>query len=399
MTTAGEPPGAAVARTGRFSTAILKLTAVCNLNCSYCYMFNLGDLTFTTTSRMMSPQVAEAALDAVGDYCLEHGLATFTIALHGGEPTLWPLANHERVLARAAEWRTRGVDLRVLVQSNGVHLPDPLMDLWAEHHVGLGISVDGPAAVNDRHRVRHDGKGSYDLVMATVDRLHRRDRGSILNGFLCVAQPDVPAADFLAWAEQLPAGIDVLWPIDFHYGNPPWSAVGFDEYTRTPRYGTWFSELFLLWAAAQRAVRIRQFDQAVAVCLGGRSTVDSMTNEQVPVLVVNTDGQVELNDYVRSYEDGAASTGLTVWDGLDAAAADESFRYYLNLVDHRPQECAGCAVVSSCGGGFLPGRMMPGHDRPVGRSVLCFDQFTFFQTVRSVVTEAHQRASTAQPSQ
>lgn len=395
MTVVENVPGTVRVRAGQFATAIVKLTAVCNLNCTYCYMFNLADRTFERTTRFMAPGVAEDLVEEIGRYCERHGRGHFTLALHGGEPSMWPIGHHARLLTAVETWRRRGLDLKVLVQTNGLHLPDPLLELWRTHSVGVGISLDGPAEINDAHRVRHDGKGSYAIVMNTVARMLDHGYGDILNGFLCVAQPDMEPAHFLDWAERLPGpgGFDVLWPIQYNYANPPWGEAALEDYAAHPRYGIWFSELFLLWAAGGQRVRIRQFEQAVSAFVGGCSpSVDSLANEHLPALVVNTLGQIELNDYVRAFEDGAAHTGLMVGDGLDAAESLDAFQYYLNLGDYRPTECNECPVVAVCGGGFLPGRMSPGHTRPVGRSVLCYDQFAYFRTVQSVVNEARDLA-------
>ncbi|HEX4977560.1 MAG TPA: radical SAM protein [Nocardioides sp.] len=391
MTT--EPvPGAGPSRPGGFTTAIVKLTAVCNLNCSYCYMFNLADKSYSRTYRFMPARTAAATVDAIAAYCAERDLRSFSIALHGGEPSMWPLDRFEHLLDRVEHWRARGLELRLVAQTNGLHLPDPLLDLWHRHGVEVGVSLDGPPWLHDTYRTRHDGRGSYATIMRNVERMLAGGHRSLLNGFLCVAQPAIDPTEFLDWAEELPAGIDVLWPIEFHHGNPPWGAGPIEEYARAPRYGTWFSALFLEWAARGSPVRVRLFEQTVGAVLGARPAMDALANEHLPALVVNTGGQIELNDYVRSYEDGAAETGLHVSQGLGAAEAHPAFRHYLDLREHRPAECTGCPVVEVCGGGFLPGRMAPGADRPVGRSVLCYDQFAFFTTVQSVVRDARERA-------
>ena len=47
------PIGSIWSRVGMFELAILKLTAFCNLDCKYCYMFNLEDRTFSRVGRQM----------------------------------------------------------------------------------------------------------------------------------------------------------------------------------------------------------------------------------------------------------------------------------------------------------------------------------------------------------
>ena len=48
------------------------------------------------------------------------------------------------------------------VHTNGVLLSEDFCDLFAAHGVGVGISLDGDKAANDRHRRYRDGRSSYD---------------------------------------------------------------------------------------------------------------------------------------------------------------------------------------------------------------------------------------------
>ena len=72
-----------------FSACVLKLTAVCNLDCSYCYMFNLADKVHTRVPPLLSVQTALKTLDRIVEHLLETGRTEFDLTLHGGEPTMW----------------------------------------------------------------------------------------------------------------------------------------------------------------------------------------------------------------------------------------------------------------------------------------------------------------------
>src|SRR6185503_9512775 len=120
----------------RFTSAVLKLTAVCNLDCSYCYMFNQSDQTFRRVPAMMTSETADAFLDRLSTYlAIQPG--RFTVVLHGGEPTLWPIDQLRRLLGGIGELRKHGADLVVRMQTNGLRLSTPLLDLLrsADVHV------------------------------------------------------------------------------------------------------------------------------------------------------------------------------------------------------------------------------------------------------------------------
>jgi uncharacterized protein len=386
-----------------FTTLVLKVTAWCNLNCTYCYMFNQADTTYARVPRELSSATSLTVLDRVRAHYLAHDLREFTIVLHGGEPTLWPDASLEVFLERVEALRLAGLNLRVELQTNALHVRPSTVRILRHYRVRVGVSVDGPKAVNDAHRVNHAGRGSYEQVMSTVDRLVRAGGPDLIRGFLCVADPDCDPTAFLAWADQLPIRrLDVLWPIEYSYDRPPWPAHGLAAYRQRPRYGEWFAELFRLWwKRDDPTLHIRLFEQCILWYLGGRQHADMIVNDHVDMLVINTDGGYEYPDYFRAYADGASRTAFNVLEhSIGDLHEDDGFRYCLTLGESLPPECADCDVVGLCGGGFLPGRMESATELPHRKSVLCFDQYRFFSEVAATVAPyvRHSRATDTQSS-
>src|SRR5689334_14701443 len=70
------------------STFILKIASRCNLNCSYCYVYNKGDSSWASRPAIMSNTVFRAALDRIKRHCDTSGQREVMLAFHGGEPTL-----------------------------------------------------------------------------------------------------------------------------------------------------------------------------------------------------------------------------------------------------------------------------------------------------------------------
>ena len=72
----------------KISAIVLKVAALCNLNCRYCYVYNHEDKSFRTRPKMMSDAVYERVLLAIRNYCERHAPHKVSIGFHGGEPTL-----------------------------------------------------------------------------------------------------------------------------------------------------------------------------------------------------------------------------------------------------------------------------------------------------------------------
>ncbi len=115
---------------------VLWLTTACNLRCAYCYR---GD----QEPEVMPLDVASAALQIAA----ASGLP-FHVQLAGGEPTLEP-ALIEKVarMVREAGWPAT-----LAVQTNGTLIDPALIACWRRYGISVGLSVDGPPAVQDRVR-------------------------------------------------------------------------------------------------------------------------------------------------------------------------------------------------------------------------------------------------------
>jgi uncharacterized protein len=69
------------------------------------------------------------------------------------------------------------------VQTNGTLINDRWCDLFVQHDVSVGISIDGPSFLHDAHRVNWSGKGSHRTAMRGYMSLVER---GIRPGAICV---------------------------------------------------------------------------------------------------------------------------------------------------------------------------------------------------------------------
>ncbi len=261
----------------------------------------------------------------------------------------------------------------------------------------MGVSLDGPKEFNDDRRVTLSRNGSYDIVVRNLRSLAEGPFADNLAGVLCVADPRIPPTRFFEWIQELPVRrIDLLWPMEFSYSKPPWAGRHFLEYCQHPTYGDWFSSVFKLWwKQDDPSLFVRIFFESILVLLGSSHHTDMLVNDTIDMIVVNTDATIEYHDFLRSAGDGLTRTKYNLRQhNFNHLADDDTFRYLHNLGKHLPGECADCPHVRVCGGGFLPGRMNKFSKLPTHRSVLCPDQYRFFQTVHEAMEDSFSATST-----
>jgi uncharacterized protein len=149
------------------STLVLQPTPFCNIACSYCYLPNRSDRS------VMSRETIAATFRRV----FESGWAApeLNVIWHAGEPLVLPVEWYREAFAIAASGQPQGVQLRHAVQTNGTLITPAWCALFREHQVGVGVSIDGPRALHDRHRRTRGGAGTFDKTIAGI-RLLRQEQ-------------------------------------------------------------------------------------------------------------------------------------------------------------------------------------------------------------------------------
>lgn len=144
----------------------------CNLRCKYCFA-DTGE--YMGHRELMSEETGRAAID----YLLHHsrGRRNLEVDFFGGEP----LMNFETVkevvrYARSKE-QEYGKVFRFTTTTNGLLLDDDKIDFINREMSNVVLSIDGRKEVNDRVRVRVDGRGSYDAIVPKYKKLVERRTG------------------------------------------------------------------------------------------------------------------------------------------------------------------------------------------------------------------------------
>ena len=151
-------------------TVLLKTASRCNIACSYCYVYQLGDQEWQRQPPAMSRSTIDAVVSRLDELRQAQG-RDFAVVLHGGEPLLLGEALLTRLLTGLRARLAVGCTLSV--QTNGTLLTDPLLELFSDAGVTVSVSLDGPPSVNDARRVRFDQGGTFEATLAGIHYLQR----------------------------------------------------------------------------------------------------------------------------------------------------------------------------------------------------------------------------------
>jgi uncharacterized protein len=323
---------------------IVKLAARCNLACDYCYWFR--DQSVMAAPRLLGPEVEQAFLARLETHLRRHALDSFTVVLHGGEPLLFGKLRFAELCVRLREVEAAtATRLDVQVTTNGVLVDAEWAALLRHFGVSVTVSIDGPAALHDRHRPDLRGRPTHARVLAGIERLRAL---GIEPGFLAVAAPTSSPALLLAHlcGELGVRQLDVLIPDATHADTPGPIAPFF-----TGLFDSWYDD----WS--QRGVELRMFSAIIRGLCGYWSGVESIGYGPVAGMTLLTDGSLEAHDVCRIAGDGSTASALDVrTHELDDIRGDPLWRELWRASLELPATCEACPWRHSCGGGHIASR-------------------------------------------
>lgn len=318
----------------------------CNLACLYCYQHPQRD-----AGNVAHAYDLEAMMRALVD-----GDEPFT--LFGGEPLLVPKPDLERLFALGLELHGH-----TTIQTNAALIDDEHLDLFRRYRVQVGVSIDGPGALNDA-RWAGSGEATRLLTARSEAAIERLCAAGIATSLIITLHRGNASRErlprLLAWLGHLDAiGVRGL---RLHVLEVETRAVG-DALALTPAESLAVHRAF---AAASRDLPRLQIDvfRDLDALLRGRDdgvtcvwrACDPYTTEAVQGL--EGDGQ-------------RSNCGRTNKDGVDfVKAATPGFERSIALyrTPERDGGCQGCRYFALCKG-YCPGTAEGGDWR--GRSDHC----------------------------
>lgn len=356
---------------------VLKLAAICNLNCSYCYVYNKGDETWRDRPPFMSADIIEAAIARIIGHCAVSGQRKVRIIFHGGEPSLIGAEAFDLICKRL-RWGLKDIGhLHLSLQTNGTLLDRKWAEILKAHGVYVGVSIDGDRAVHDRARRTHAGRGSFDRIIAGLGYL--AEAGVAYDLMTVIPLGEDGVATYRALTALAPRSINFLLPDYTHDEVAPVRA----RYGPTPCADFLIPAFDEWWAEGEIGLRVGLFWSIARLIMGAESDVDLLGNQPLRYMFVETDGEIQPLDVLRVCGNGFSATNLNVLHDnfRDMAQRDDMAAAAIFGGVAISGACHGCRERDTCAGGYLPHRFSRarGFDNA---SVWCADIYALFSHMR-----------------
>lgn len=340
-------PGDDTALRGPLELLVLQPTPFCNINCSYCY------LPDRQSTRRMSADTLERTFRWVFASGLAH--EPFTLLWHAGEPLVLPVAFYEAATELLRRHNTTDLPILQSFQTNATLIDAGWCEFLRRPDVQVGVSVDGPAFLHDRHRRTRQGRGTLDRVLRGIHLLHEH------------AVPfhviTVLTADSLDYPDEL---------FDFYRANGI-DSVGFNveeiegphttsslQRAGTPeRFRRFLTRFLTLAYAADPPMLVREFETtASSFMTSRRCRPGTRIQENKPWAIVNVDCEGNFSTYspellgIPSLTHGGFVLGNVSTDTVEGVCASARFQRIEREIAQGIDMCRDtCAYFPFCGGG------------------------------------------------
>ena len=333
----GWPQGAAP----RISSLLIKpVSAVCNLDCAYCfYLDREADPYKALPARRMTLETLERLVDTYLFYSYPNSIFAF----QGGEPTLAGLPFFEKLVEFQKKHGRNGQSVSNSLQTNAVLLDRNWCELFRSYNWLLGVSLDGPEEVNDRYRFNKEGRGTWKKVVASIELLQSE---KVEFNVLCVLSQANAGRPKELYRFFRRLGIDNMQFIPLAEFDPRGEPLPF---TISPeQYGQFLCELFELWWPERRKVRIRLFDNIAEALAGQKPGTCTMHETCDSYVVVEHNGDVYPCDFFVESAWKLGNIELESWSEIARRTRRYSFASKKTLAH---PECQACEYQSICHGG------------------------------------------------
>jgi uncharacterized protein len=264
-------------------------------------------------------------------------------------------------------------------------LDETILDICASEYVGISISLDGPADVNDRFRVDLRGRGSQARVLTAIEKLRAHPKArELFSGLLSVVDPRTdPQAIYAFFKDTQAPSIDFLYR-DGNHDLLPFGKARADS----TEYGQWMSMLLDCYLADVAPPRIRVLDDMLKLILGGTARKEGVGLSDYGIVIIDTDGSIKRNDTLKSTQPAAdvfASHWSVLRDSLYDVAKTPEFEAYHRAQRPESPLCHACSDLAVCGGGMLAHRWRKGSDFK-NPSIFCADQRLLIDRMRQWIS-------------
>jgi len=356
---------------------VVKIASRCNLNCKYCYEYNMGDETWKSASKFMTNAVAKQLGKRIQEHITEFQLKEYNLGLHGGEPLLMSPSKLDELVCSLKSTIDPTVELLFSLQTNAILMSKEHIDIFRKHNIRISISLDGLKETHDKNRIDLKGDPSWERVIKGIQLL-KQEAPELFIGILSVidiVSDPIETFDFLA---QFDVDIDFLLPLKT-FDNPPYYPN-----QESVAYGKWYFRIYKEWIEGRNQhIDVRFIKNIITQLIGGSAIYEVMTSSPIGLLTISTDGNIEGVDCLKSIGEEIQVTDMNIFkNSFTEALGHDIVKLRQSGITDLHDKCKSCKYLYGCAGGYFPNRYSK-KDKFNNPSVYCDDLYWLLESIEN----------------
>ena len=364
------------------SLLIKPASGSCNMRCRYCFYTDETEHRSTPSMGIMSMETMRTLIDKA----LHFADGDCSFAFQGGEPSLAGLPFF-RALTDYVKNHPNPKKIRVhySFQTNGYNLDEEWMKWFAENHVLVGVSLDGPKEIHDRYRVDHNGKGTFQRVMSSIRLM---DKYQVDYNILTVVH-----AGSARRGQQI---YNFFKKNNFRYQqyieclDPIGEIPGGYEYSLTPeRYEIFLKNLFDCWYLDMKAghyVYNRYFENLMMIIAGQGAESCNLRGVCGAQWVIEANGNTYPCDFYALDEWYLGNINTDSFENMESKREELGFIQWSRQI---PDDCKNCRCFMLCRNGCRRNRE-PVTAASTGKNYFCSAYQNFLEYAYPRLAEIYQ---------
>ncbi|HEX7733292.1 MAG TPA: cyclophane-forming radical SAM/SPASM peptide maturase GrrM/OscB [Ktedonobacteraceae bacterium] len=323
---------------------VIQPTSFCNIDCQYCY------LPGRAIARRMQPETLEQAFKVL--FASPFLADEVLILWHAGEPLVLPTGFYERAFQLQQKWNHKQIQVSNAIQTNATLITQRWCQFFQDHHIHVGVSLDGTREMNDARRVDRAKRGTFERAMRGIELLQANNIAfSVISVIteLSVQQPD-QFWQFFAGLRPYSLGLNPEEAEGVNITSSLHTEEGIRDYKR------FIQRLLALNEQSPDPLVIREINHLLDLIQASELSVHAQTN--VPMAILNFDCDGNFSTFspellgISHPLYGNFHFGNVFEHELTTIYTHPTFRRVWQEIQEGVRQCARtCPYFKICGGG------------------------------------------------